>query len=238
MEHPSAAQLRAVLDEVALLAPVTSMAALRTQVPAQLMRLVPAERAGWVTINRDTGVMSGYHVPEMLPHIIPLMPRDLDAVPMVAELIAAPTAGSLRISDVVATSAWMASPLRRDVYLPLGGQHQIGSLITSDPSLLETVAVFRNDSDFSDAELATVEEFARHVRLTTARIRRADGVAAEQSLTARQRQVLAALEGGATLRRAGWELGVSEKTIENHLQAIYRRLGVTNRAAALMKVRG
>ncbi|MDO7883323.1 LuxR family transcriptional regulator [Antiquaquibacter soli] len=237
MERVGPAQLRALLDEVALLAPVTTLAGLRGQVPDQLMRLVRSERAGWVTMNRLTGVMSGNHVPEMLPHLIPLMPRDLGDVPMVAELVAAATAGSLRISDVVPADEWKRSRLRREIYEPLGGQFQIGSLIASDEGLLETVAVFRNDSDFSDAELETIEAFARHVRLVAARIRRAEGRAAEHSLTARQRQVLAALEGGATVRRAAWELGVSEKTVENHLQAIYRRLGVTSRAAALLAVR-
>ncbi|MGX5679828.1 LuxR C-terminal-related transcriptional regulator [Schumannella luteola] len=237
MERASPAQLRALLDEVALLAPVVSLAALRIQVPSQLMRLVDSERAGWVTMNRLTGVMSGNHVPEMLPHLIPLMPRDLRDVPMVAELIAAPRPGSLRISDVMPEDEWMRSPLRREIYEPLGGQFQIGSLITSDTGLLETIAVFRNDRDFTDGELDTIEEFARHVRLVAERIRRAEGRAAEHSLTPRQRQVLAALEGGATVRRAAWELGVSEKTVENHLQSIYRRLGVTSRAAALLAVR-
>lgn len=237
MERVSPSQLRALLDEVALLAPVTTLVALRREVPAQLMRLVRSERAGWVTMNRLTGVMSGNHVPEMLPHLIPLMPRDLHDVPMVAELVASPAPRSLRISDVVAPDEWQRSALRRDIYEPLGGQFQIGSLIASDEGLLETIAVFRNDQDFSAAELETVEEFARHVRLVAERIRRAEGRAAEGSLTARQRQVLAALESGATVRRAAWELGVSEKTVENHLQAIYRRLGVTSRAAALLAVR-
>ncbi len=132
---------------------------------------------------------------------------------------------------------WQASELRRTVYAPLGGEHQIGSLIVADGGLLETVAVFRNAADFDDEELSVIEEFARHLRLTAERIRRADGRVAELSLTPRQRQVLAALEGGATVRRAAWELGGSEKTVENHLQAICRRLGVTSRSAALLAVR-
>ncbi len=237
MEGPTASQLRRILDEVLHLAPVTSMAVLRRQLPGQLMRLVDVERAGWVVMNRLTGVMSGYHVPEMLPHLIPLMPRDLRDVPMVTELMAAPEPTSLRISDVMQEAAWHSSPLRREVYEPLGGAHQIGSLIAVDDGLIEAIALFRNTADFTDAELATVEEFARHVRRTAERVRLAEGLAASRTLTPRQRQVLAALEAGATIRRAAWELGVSEKTVENHLQSIYRRLGVTSRAAALLAVR-
>ncbi len=91
MVHINTSALRRILDEVALLAPVVSMTVLRRQVPAQLMRLVSCERAGWLVMNRVTGVMSGYHVPEMLPHIIPLMPRDLGQVALVPQLIDAPS---------------------------------------------------------------------------------------------------------------------------------------------------
>lgn len=238
MTQQDGALWRAVLDAVAEITPVTSMTTLRERVPEALLRFIRAERAGWVTMNRLTGAMSGRHVPEMIPHVIPLMPRDLNAVPMVAELTSAASPGSLRISDVLSREEWEASALCREVYAPLGGRYQIGSLIVSDEALLETIAVFRDGSDFTDAELAAVEEFARHIRLTAGRIRRTEGLAAEQALTPRQRQVLATLEGGATMRRAAWELGISEKTLENHLQAIYRRLGVTSRAAALLRVRG
>ena len=52
-------------------------------------------------------------------------------------------------------------------------------------------------------------------------------------LSGRQREVLAAISGGVTNAEAAAELGVSPSTIANHLDAIYRRLGVRNRGAAL-----
>ena len=51
-------------------------------------------------------------------------------------------------------------------------------------------------------------------------------------------QVLAELETGATVRQAAIALGITEKTLENHLQAIYRRLGVSSRTAALHRLTG
>jgi DNA-binding CsgD family transcriptional regulator len=233
-----APDLQVLLDAAAQLAPITSTAALRQDAVEILYSLVPSTRAGWVTIDLTTGAMSGNHLPEPIPFVIPLMPRVLSEVPMVAELLEAPVPGSLRISDTLTTEEWHARPLYAQVYRPLGGEYQIGTLLEVDQGLVETLAVFRADSDFTDRELAMVEEFARHVRATLARLRAAAARDARGLLTSRQRQVLAQLESGVTVRQAATALSISEKTLENHLQAIYRRLGVSSRTAALHRLNG
>lgn len=52
-------------------------------------------------------------------------------------------------------------------------------------------------------------------------------------LSRRQREVLQAIVGGTTNAEAAAALNVSASTIANHLDAIYKRLGVRNRGAAL-----
>jgi len=233
-----ASDLQVLLDAAAQLALITTPVGLRERAVEIVFRLVPCTRAGWVTIDLTTGAMSGNHLPEPLPFVIPLMPRVLSEVPMVAELLAAPVPGSLRISDTLTVEEWHARPLYAQVYRPLGGEYQIGTLLSEDDGLVETLAVFRSESDFTDRELALVEEFARHVRATLARLRATAAGDARGLLTSRQRQVLAALESGATVRQAATSLGISEKTLENHLQSIYRRLGVSSRTAALNRLLG
>ncbi|MBA4247918.1 MAG: hypothetical protein C0444_06450 [Microbacterium sp.] len=233
-----APDLQVLLDAAAQLAPIASTATLRQEAVEILYSLVPSTRAGWVSIDLTTGAMSGNHLPEPIPFVIPLMPRVLSEVPMVAELLEAPVPGSLRISDTLTPEQWHARPLYAQVYRPLGGEYQIGTLLEVDQGLVETLAVFRADSDFTDRELAMVEEFARHVRATLARLRAAAARDARGLLTSRQRQVLAQLESGATVRQAATALSISEKTLENHLQAIYRRLGVSSRTAALHRLNG
>jgi DNA-binding CsgD family transcriptional regulator len=189
-----------------------------------------------VSIDRVTGVMSGVHLPEPIPEVIALMLRDLSEVPLVDELARGTDRLTLRISDVIAPDVWAASTLCRDVYRPWGGEHQIGSLIARDPGVLDALAVFRSERDFTEREVAVVEGLARLIRVAAERIRRhRSGV---ELLTPRQRQVLAELESGATNREAAWRLGIAEKTLEHHLVAIYRRLGVSSRAAALHRLRG
>ena len=66
--------------------------------------------------------------------------------------------------------------------------------------------------------------------------RRAIVVAGEQGamvgLTARELQVLLLIADGATTRAVSERLFISAKTADNHIQHIYTKLGVTNRAAA------
>ncbi|RJF71539.1 DNA-binding response regulator [Deinococcus cavernae] len=55
------------------------------------------------------------------------------------------------------------------------------------------------------------------------------------SLTPREREVLALLSEGLSNKRAAKTLGVSESTVKFHAQAIYSKLGVQSRAAAVSR---
>lgn len=55
-----------------------------------------------------------------------------------------------------------------------------------------------------------------------------------QSLTPRERGILALLCEGSSNAQIGWTLGISEKTVRNHVSHLYRKLGVHSRAAAIV----
>ncbi|MBR7834507.1 hypothetical protein KDL01_14635, partial [Actinospica durhamensis] len=57
------------------------------------------------------------------------------------------------------------------------------------------------------------------------------------TLTTRERRVLEALSIGTSNRAIAAELGISPKTLQNHLTAIYRKLGVASRAQAMRFLR-
>lgn len=57
------------------------------------------------------------------------------------------------------------------------------------------------------------------------------------SLSASERRVLALVATGASNREAAEELYVTVHTVRKHLENAYRKLGVTNRTAAALKVR-
>ncbi len=82
---------------------------------------------------------------------------------------------------------------------------------------------------FQDAVLEFTGVVRREGRMDPAR----EGV-----LTARERAVLALLCEGQGNAQIGWELGISEKTVRNHVSALYRKLGVRSRAEAIVRVVG
>ena len=61
-------------------------------------------------------------------------------------------------------------------------------------------------------------------------------VASAASLTAREREVLAALAAGGTAEEIARELRISPRTLHKHLEHVYRKLGVTHRGAATARV--
>lgn len=70
-----------------------------------------------------------------------------------------------------------------------------------------------------------------------AALRSADGAAARNELTLRQRRVLELLATGLSNKRIARELGISEITVKAHVTAIFRKLGVVNRVQAGLEAR-
>lgn len=58
-----------------------------------------------------------------------------------------------------------------------------------------------------------------------------------QSLTARQLDVLLMLDQGLTNRDIALQLGLSEKTVKNHITMLFNALGASNRLQAIRKAR-
>jgi DNA-binding CsgD family transcriptional regulator len=90
------------------------------------------------------------------------------------------------------------------------------------------------DREFSERD-RTVLRLLYPYLLNAARAREARPAVrdAAQSLSARERQVLAELARGRTSRGIGEALGISPRTVDKHLERIFEKLGVRTRAAAV-----
>jgi DNA-binding CsgD family transcriptional regulator len=55
-------------------------------------------------------------------------------------------------------------------------------------------------------------------------------------LTAREEEVLSALTRGGTSSQIAHELQISPRTVNKHLEHVYRKLGVTHRGAAVARI--
>jgi LuxR family maltose regulon positive regulatory protein len=67
----------------------------------------------------------------------------------------------------------------------------------------------------------------------SSRVRPGRHVPSAEPLTERETEVLRLLHGSLPAREIGVELGLSRNTIKTHVKAIYRKLGVSTRAAAI-----
>lgn len=80
-------------------------------------------------------------------------------------------------------------------------------------------------------------EFQRAVLEFTGLDSPAGGLAAQELLTPRERQILGLLGEGMPNAEIADRVFLSEKTVRNHLSSVYRKLGVTNRAQAIVRTR-
>jgi DNA-binding CsgD family transcriptional regulator len=122
--------------------------------------------------------------------------------------------------------------------------HLIVTLRLTDEDLV-IVGLLRSLHDFSDREVGAVEQLRRPLSVALAcqeemhaiqaRIppEALHGAPGDLRLTQRENQVLALVATGYTNDQAARRLGISTRTIRKHLEAVFAKAHVTNRAAAV-----
>ena len=100
------------------------------------------------------------------------------------------------------------------------------------------ISLFRRGADFSDRD----RELLDAARGPVARLRRSlEGRAREPTLAARltrrEREVIGLVAQGCADAEVGRRLGISRRTVGKHLENVFAKLGVHNRAEAVHRVR-
>ncbi len=157
-----------------------------------------------------------------------------------------------RFSDVVSLEELHSLDLYRELYGPIGLEHQIAFTLPADSGQVLGVALSRRRRDFSDRERELLELVRPHliqaynnsVRHSRALQTLGDGappLAAAPppiealralGLTAREGEVLGLAAAGRPDRQIAEILGISHRTAEKHLQRCYAKLGLRDRAQA------
>jgi DNA-binding CsgD family transcriptional regulator len=148
-----------------------------------------------------------------------------------------------RFCDVTSREELEATRLYREVYAPLGIHYQIALALPAPPDRMLALVMHREDRDFSDGE----RDFLNRARpfliqayrnaIAYSEIRRGSSEVLEATLvahglTAREAEVLGLVALGGSNRDVAARLGVSDRTVQKHLQHAFRKLGVTTRSAA------
>ena len=110
----------------------------------------------------------------------------------------------------------------------------LGDHETAAASRNEAIALLRGCADADIAQ--TVLTAAPRSKCVAVRLRNQGDTAAEE-LTAKEQEVLRLLATRLSRREIGQRLYVSLNTVKTHQRALYRKLGVENRAAAVARAR-
>ena len=146
---------------------------------------------------------------------------------LVREGLAAALAAHPRISVVgtIARATELAPPISGCADAVLVGDHDD----VIEPGYLEPVRTIRFEPD--SAISAIVDQLLGESDSGAPRNPVPD--ASSQRLTAREVEVVEAIADGLSNRVIGRRLGITEKTVDNHKQRIYAKLGVQSQAHAV-----
>jgi DNA-binding CsgD family transcriptional regulator len=145
-----------------------------------------------------------------------------------------------RLSDVVSRRSFVRTRAYAEWFRPLGIEAELDAFIGRSRVRPRNFALGRMHGDFSDRDRAVLELVSPHlarIHEMTA-LRRAAGASEPDELdrlTAREAEILELVAAGLTNAVIAERLWVSPATVKKHLENVYAKLGVANRAAAVVK---
>jgi DNA-binding NarL/FixJ family response regulator len=139
----------------------------------------------------------------------------------------------LRISDVVPRAAFRRSAFYSAVMRPLGREHELKVWLPAPRGHARCFELERPPGrDFDERDVSILSLLRPHLAGLRSRWERRSHL---PSLTERELEVLGLVAQGLTNREISSELFISPATVRTHLEHIYDKLGVRNRAGAVGK---
>jgi DNA-binding CsgD family transcriptional regulator len=149
--------------------------------------------------------------------------------------------GSRRISDCVTRAQFQRQEIYGEYYRRIGIDQVVAVPVIANERLVMSYVLNRKGSDFNDAECALLDA----MRPALANLYRFALMASQQQppqklhpLTPREEEILRWVAAGKTDRQIAAIVGTSVRTVQKHLENAYVKLGVENRTAAVMRLRG
>jgi DNA-binding CsgD family transcriptional regulator len=220
---------------------------------AAIGRNIPSDYVSLNDIGPDRDRVIAVMVPEAPAHLYRAFGEYAFQNPLMRRYLETLDGRPYRFSDVISVEEYHRLDLYREVYAPLTVEHQMAFILPATPGRVIAIALSRGDPDYSDDERELVERarpfliqaWRNAIEHTALRDELAarplgpivgDGAAVEQlqarGLTERQAQVLALIARGRSNRDTGAILGISDRTVQKHLEHCYRVLDLPSRSAA------
>jgi DNA-binding CsgD family transcriptional regulator len=194
------------------------------------------------------GYYAEYPLGSLDPASITAFQEHLHEHPLLVHYRAAGVTEPTKISDFLSRQEFHRLGLYSEFFRHIPVEHQIAfSMPGSTDDRLVAIALNRTGPDFTEADAALLgvlqAPLGNALRRSRSRgqartaLARADSYGGSD-LTDREMQVLQFAAAGRTNQAIATAIDVSPRTIAKHLENIYRKLGVTSRAAAVYAVAG
>ena len=153
-----------------------------------------------------------------------------------------------RFSDLITRRELHRLEIYTEIYAPLGVEYQIAFMLPSGPQHVLGVALSRTRRDFTAVErdlLGVARPYliqAYRNALAFTDVNRSEATALEIAdprrlgLTARQTEVVRLVAMGRSDQHIADALGIGLRTVQKHLERVYRELGVSSRSQAAGRV--
>jgi DNA-binding CsgD family transcriptional regulator len=143
------------------------------------------------------------------------------------------------ISDFTTRAQFHRLDLYNEFFRPIPVEHQLSVTLAVHGPTVVGIAFNRATHEFDETERAVLAVLRRPLlnALRRARVRTAGAAAARErpALTAAERIVLDLVSEGLTNDAIARRLHVSPRTVAKHLEHVYRKVGVSSRAAAVAR---
>jgi DNA-binding NarL/FixJ family response regulator len=156
-----------------------------------------------------------------------------------------------RLSEVITRADLRALALYREVYEPLGVEHQIAFTLAGYSGRAIAVALSRGARDYSEHECVLADEARPFLAQAYRNALAYSGLRACRptgrgpvppdalllaGLTRREAEVVSLIAQGRSNQHVAAALGISDRTVGKHLEHSYRKLGVSDRSTAAARV--
>jgi DNA-binding CsgD family transcriptional regulator len=235
---------RMLMESAAVLAEVEDPARLPKVVLGQIRRLVACDIASHNEVDLRQGRVRVLHdAPDLSnDHLVATFARLAGQNPLVAHSERTGDGAPVMFSDFLTARELRAREIYTDLYQPLGIEHQLACSLTNQPVVVG-IALSRSGRDFTERDRAVLELLRPHLaaahRRTRAHTRLPSVIDGEErfaGLTAREREVTMLVAAGMTNAEIATALTVSGKTVNAHLERIYKKLGVHRRTQLALLV--
>jgi DNA-binding CsgD family transcriptional regulator len=218
-----------------------------------IQRNVPSDYVSLNDIGPDTDRVISVVTPQPPEHLYRLFGEFAFQNPLMSRYMQTLDGRPYRFSDVTTPPELHQLELYQQVYAPMRVEHQMAFTLPATPGRVIAIALSRCERDFTDADREVIER-ARpyliqawrnaidHTALRDELAARPlgptdlDGTAVEalrgRGLTERRAEVLAQVARGRSNRDVGAILGISDRTVQKHLEHCYRVLDLPGRSAA------